>query len=313
MSFERMTITDLVSLMADTMRHLRDLDPFLRMFSIVCFFSIGALSQSPAAMKNSADPYPALRQMIGGSKEEKREALFQIRNLHSETASRIAVPALSDPDEMVRATAAGSIVFLKPAEAAALLRPLLNDKSDFVRREAAYAAGKTGAGLNTDVLVRLAEKDKVNEVRSAAVIALGETGDAGSLDALTGILSKKPNEDNEFLRRSAARAIGQIFQMARTGVTAVNTPQNFLPDKYKQIPDGASVKLQLVIASRSVTALLRVMNNRSESDDTRREAAYALGAIGDNSAISALRANLGSPDPYLTEISKEALLKIEHP
>src|SRR5437868_3852812 len=43
-----------------------------------------------------------------GDVEQKREALFQIRNLRSEEASRIAVPALKDRNEMVRATAASS-------------------------------------------------------------------------------------------------------------------------------------------------------------------------------------------------------------
>ncbi|MDM7922537.1 MAG: hypothetical protein QUS14_09590, partial [Pyrinomonadaceae bacterium] len=41
-----------------------------------------------------------------GDVEAKREALFQIRNLRSAEASRLAIPALKDANEIVRATAA---------------------------------------------------------------------------------------------------------------------------------------------------------------------------------------------------------------
>ena len=77
-----------------------------------------------------------------GSVEQKRDALFQIRNLRSETASRAAIPGLRDPDPIVRATAASSAVFLPKPEAIAALAPLLADKDPFVRKEAAYSLGK---------------------------------------------------------------------------------------------------------------------------------------------------------------------------
>ena len=42
----------------------------------------------------------------------------------------------------------------------------------------------------------------------------------------------------------------------------------------------------------------------------RREAAFALGAIGDKSAVPVLQSNLGSEDYYLAEICLESLRKI---
>src|SRR5688572_21643775 len=53
-----------------------------------------------------------------GNSEQKRTALAEIRNLGTEHASRLALPALRDKDEIVRATAAGSVVFLPSSEAA---------------------------------------------------------------------------------------------------------------------------------------------------------------------------------------------------
>src|SRR2546423_12105233 len=81
-------------------------------------------------------------QIRSGNVEQKREALFQIRNLRTQEASRTAIPALKDRNEMVRATAATSVVFLPKLDATAVLFPLLADKAPFVRREAAYAMGE---------------------------------------------------------------------------------------------------------------------------------------------------------------------------
>ncbi|MEP6789305.1 MAG: HEAT repeat domain-containing protein, partial [Acidobacteriota bacterium] len=249
--------------------------------------------------------------IANGSVENKRDALFAIRNLHNAEASRIAVPALSDADAVVRATAAAAIGFLPESEVAVYLRPLLSDKDAFVRREAAYALRHDRTGIDTSALVKLLFEDKVMEVRTAAAVALG-SGDAVAIDALSRVLAKKPKDDDEFLRRSAARSIGRIAQIIRTGENRVDTPKNFLPEKYKDKKPAAEPVTNSVPAFRAALPILvRVLSNGKESDDTRREAAFALGAIGDASSVELLRSKLNSPDNYLAEICKEALLKIE--
>ena len=242
-----------------------------------------------------------------GTIEEKRAALLDIRNYSSPEASRLALPALTDKNEMVRSTAASSIIFLPKPEAARALLPLLDDKAEFVRREAAYALGEVGDPSATSRLVRLMTRDKVLEARTAAAAALGKLGDVSAVEPLLGVLRTSPKEDDEFLRRSAARSIGQIAQIRETGKTTVLTPQNFLPDKFKDIEGGSG---QSGLAS-ATSLLIRVLENDRESDDTRREAAYSLGAIGDPAARAALQRFTTSPDTYLAEICREALLKIE--
>lgn len=255
------------------------------------------------------------RKIQNGTTEEKRDALYETRNLQSEAASRIAIPALSDPDEIVRATAASSVVFLPKDESARLLFPLLIDKSEFVRREAAFALGEVGSKTSTASLLDLLQKDKSREVKSAAAAALGRIGDPAAVGGLTSVLSKKPKEDDAFVRRSAARSIGQIAQIIRCGKMTAVTPQDFLNEKYKGIESGKvnAISEQFSGFRNATPTLIRVLQNRRESDDTRREAAFALGAIGDASAILALRGNLNSKDNYLGEICKEALLKIPKP
>ena len=250
-------------------------------------------------------------QINQGSVEEKRSALSEIRNLRSESASRIALPALSDKDAMVRATAAGSVIFLQKPEAASSLLPLLKDKSEFVRTETAYALGKIGDRSATGELVRLMKNDKILEVRTASTVALGQVGDTAAISELVAILKRSPTEDDDFLRRSAARSIGQIAQINVTGDPSVLTPQNFLPDKFKDLGSSDATGGVPQAYAAAIDILTAVLRNKNESDDTRREAAFALGAIGDPRSLAVLRGYVGSPDPYLAEICKEAILKIE--
>lgn len=272
--------------------------------------STSIISQAvPPSAEISPDVIARLRRELNGSSEQKRSALFEIRNLRSSDASSIAVPALQDRDEIVRATAAGSVVFLSTADAVRVLTPLLNDKAEFVRREAATALGTVGDASASTSLVRVMRSDKVLEVRTAAAVALGMTGDGAVVESLLKILQTKPREDDEFLRRSAARSIGQIAQRMASIEPQLVTPQNFLPEKFKDT-GPANVPARPGFAP-AVRTLIDLLKSGAESDDTRREAAFALGAIGDPGAVASLRSHTGSADPYLAEIAREALLTIE--
>lgn len=277
------------------------------LFVILCALCVFTAGNTPA--QNPESLADAIR---SGTTEIKRDALLQIRNLQSAEASRLAVSALRDSSEIVRATAAFAVIFLPKEEAAQILLPLLNDKSELVRREAAYALGKVQNSSAINPLIQIFQKDKILEVRNASVVALGEIGDAGAIDVLTQILQKKPKEDDEFQRRSAARSVGQIAQFIQTGEIKIITPQNFLPDKFKTIekPKYPNLIENFPVFRAAVFVLIQTLQNPKESLDTKREAAFALGAIGDKSAIPALQANLSNQDYYLSEICKEALRKI---
>ena len=60
-----------------------------------------------------------------------------------------------------------------------------------------------------------------------------------------------------------------------------------------------------------VPALITALQNERAGDDVRREAARALGLIGDARAVPALRSALTARDPYLSQIALEALKKLE--
>jgi len=279
-------------------------------FSVFLFFC-GSLFLLVTAADASAQDLTALETTIrSGTTEQKRDALFQIRNLRSEIASRAAVPALKDPDPIVRVTAASAIVFLPKSEAITALIPNLADKDAFVRKETAYALGTVESPDAAAPLAAMLSREKDLEVKAAVVVALGQTGNPSAIDPLITILMRSPKKDEEFIRRAAARSIGQIAQITRTGEEQVVTPQSFLPEKLKDLT-GEDLTARFPAFGAAVVILRSVLRSTSESDDTRREAAFALGAIGNRNAIAALETNRNCPDPYLAEIAREALAKIE--
>jgi HEAT repeat protein len=214
--------------------------------------------------------------------EERRDAITRLRSMHHPQASRAAIAGLRDPTAIVRATSAAAILSLPAEESAASLIPLLNDKDEFVRREAAYALGRTRSRTAVPYLIERLAKDKKDEVRGAAAVALGQISDVVSVSALSAALyptvspkGKKPKQEKDpFLLRSAARSLGQI---------------------------GSGEGLPVLIV---------VLQDEKSDDDLRREAAIALGEIGDSTALPVLDGAVNSRDPHLSQAAHQAIRKI---
>lgn len=217
--------------------------------------------------------------------EDRREALMQLRALQRPEASRVALAALNDPAPIVRATATAAVLWLPADESVAGLMPLLSDKDEFVRQQTAYALGLTRSrSAVTGLVERLT--DKKDSVRGAAAVALGQIADASAVTALAAVLNpqaglapskksaKTKREQNPFVLRSAARSLGQIRNRA------------------------------------GVPALIGLLQDEKAEADLRREAASALGEIGDASAIPALRDASTADDPYLAATAHQALRRI---
>jgi HEAT repeat protein len=220
--------------------------------------------------------------------EERREAVVRMGALGRPESSRAAAAALGDAAAIVRATAARAVLSLPPNEAATLILPLLRDRDEFVRREAAYALGLTRSASSVSALAAALETDKKPSVRGASAVALGQIGDASAAPALAGALSRRLQatgffnralrrkvEEDEFVRRAAAVSLGQIG------------------------------------SREAVPVLVEALSNARTPDDVKREAARALGLIGDPAAVPALRSVLTHRDPYLSRIAFEALRKLD--
>ena len=240
----------------------------------------------PSSSTQSQSDLDRQQQRLQSSEpEERRDALMRLGSMRTAAASKLALPALSDPVPMVRAVAAHAILSLAPEQSVSALIPLLNDKDEFVRRETAYALGSTHSRSATQALGNLLLSDKDAGVRSAAAVALGETRDEAAVVVLSSVLApelitpgknKVKAEKNAFVLRAAARSLGQIRSRAGT------------------------------------QALAAALGNEKNEFDVRREAAVSLGVIGDPTSVSVLTAAASSEDPYLAKAASESLRKISH-
>lgn len=215
--------------------------------------------------------------------EERRDAVTRLGAMRHPAASRAVLSGLQDAEPIVRATSIAAVLSLPPEESAPSLLPLLGDKDVLVRREAAYALGKTKSHTAIPLLIDLLRFDKVDEVRGAAAVALGAIGNEAAVIPLLGVLSgqaaqikkqKAKPEQNPFVLRSAARALGQIGTRA------------------------------------GVPVLIAALANEQSEDDVRREAAIALGMIGDQTALPALRNATMARDPHLASAANVAIKSI---
>ena len=274
--------------------------------ALILFLSTITISGQQAAADWAQLSARLTQMMSSGDPEIKRTALGEIRNLESEQASRIAVKGLSDSNELVRATAAAAVVYLPRGEAGRLLAPLLRDKSPFVRREAGYALSVVKDETSADAIWQAFQKEKDLEVRSALVIALGGIGTSAAVGYLNSILQLPRREENEFIRRSAARSIGQNAETIRAGSSALIRDKQYSGEHLRSL-DLTTISPALAAGAIKLRSIL---NDNSASADVRREAAYALGAIGDVSARPILEANANSTDPFIAANSKNALTRL---
>ncbi len=262
------------------------------------FFPTNGSSQNPRNFEEFA------KKLASGSVEEKRDVLYSIRNIQTEKASRVAVPALTDVSEIVRVTAVASVVFLEKDEASRVLLPLLNDQSSYIRRETAYAMGKIRSVNSLIPLIKTLRIDKTTEVRAAAAIALGQIGDLGAIKSLSEILEAKPKSSETFLRRSAALSIGQIARNLQIRAYAESYSSILFDNANWEAMDPEYENLSRLPGFQfAVDVLIKMLQNNGETNDSKREAAFALGEIGDHDALEALQKTENSEDLYLAEIS----------
>ena len=140
--------------------------------------------------------------------EERRDAVTRLGAMRRPESSRAAAVALKDPAAIVRATAAHAVLSLGGDEAASLILPLLKDRDEFARREAAYSLGLTRSGAGVEALVAAVESDKKPSVRGAAAVALGQIRSRDGVPALVETLSNEQTPGD--VRRESARALGLI-------------------------------------------------------------------------------------------------------
>lgn len=210
--------------------------------------------------------------LSSSDEEERYDAVVHLGAIKSQAAINALKLVLNDSSERVRQAALEGMDGVRDLQLIPTFADsLAKDKSIFVRKTAAYALGNMQDPLATQPLVA-ALKDKDQEVRSAAIVALGQYRDASAIGPLTIALTDK----SDFVRARAAFALG----------------------------------LHGRAASNAVPAIVRLFTS-DDDVEVRRQAAQALGQIGDRSALPQLERARHSPDPYLRRIVLEAIRLIE--
>jgi HEAT repeat protein len=207
-----------------------------------------------------------------GDEEERREAVLMLAAMRDPAAIPALRAALDDKAERVRAAAlAGLGALAEPSLAPLIMTYLTKDKSPFVRKAAAYALGQIVGGEATAGLIA-GLRDKDLEVRGAAAVGLSNAPDATAIAPLILALADK----SAFVRAHAAAALG------------VN---------------GRA-------AAQAVPNLVKLLTT-DEDHEARRQAATALGRIGEPSALPALEHAQQSSDPYLSQAAREAIAHLQ--
>jgi HEAT repeat protein len=203
--------------------------------------------------------------------EERREAVMMLSSFEGSSALLALESALTDKSPRVRAAAVNGLAPRRESSIVPLLAArLTQDKVQFVRKAAAYALGTFQGAERTGALID-ALRAKDLEVRGAAAVSLGNHPDASAIAALTNALSDK----SAFVRAHAARALGVNGRGSQP----------------------------------AVPTLIRLLGSDGDSE-VKRQAAVALGLIGDRSAVPALERARHDKDPYLASLSTDALKQI---
>ena len=211
-------------------------------------------------------------QLKSADQEERRDAAMKLAHIQGDAATAALIAALTDPAPGVRALVLAALGERTDTSVVPLVAArLTSDKDVFVRKTAAYALGRFPGMERTAALVA-ALKDKDPEVRGAAAVSLGDHADAAAVAPLTAGLSDK----SDFVRAQAARALG------------VN---------------GRA-------AAQAVPALIKLLTS-DDDGEVKRHSAFALGSIGDRSALPALDRAAHHSDFYLAEAARDAIRMIK--
>jgi len=206
-----------------SMMALRSLDPTERAVAACALGKLGAVDAIPALISLLGDdtPIQSIKCWDGGDWSPARHTFKQAS---AGEQAAIALAALSQPavqpligalnngDPIVRRNAAWAIGEIRGGlgtNRAAAVDPLiatLSDVDSWVRLAAAFSLGEMRPSKATESLIA-ALGDAEWNVRSMAAWALGEMKSRAAVERLT---SLSLNDENEWVRRKAVRALGEI-------------------------------------------------------------------------------------------------------
>lgn len=188
----------------------------------------------------------------------------------------------------------------RKVKAVMTLVSLLQDSDYAIRNQAAEALGKIGDMRAVEPLI-VALQDSDYSIREKSARALGKIGDARAIEPLVAALQ----DSNYYMREQAAEALEALsYQPTDETQQAIL----FVAKKrwWKAVELGPVAVEPLVVALKGSVTYVRQGSDKY----VRREAAEALGKIGDARAVESLIAALERSDSEVQAKAAEALGKI---
>jgi HEAT repeat protein len=215
----------------------------------------------------------------------RANAAWALGRMDAGQALRPVLGLFGDGDVRVREAAVVAAGHIDSGSAVdALTRVLTSDESPAVRRVAAWALGQREVrGAAASALATALGRDADARVREMAAWALGSSRDRGTgIPALSTALQR---DESDAVREMAAWALGELGD--RSGIEALDRAAG--GDRSSRVR-GTSAWAIGNLRGRGTpmpAGLLKVLHD--ESDDARLKAAWALGEVGDPSAVSEIR------------------------
>lgn len=231
-----------------------------------------AAQEQPERDRMAIEVARLTEQLESGDEEERLTAAIRLSGLEDKRVAPVLRNALKDRSPLVREAAVTGLGYAaEPAFAEAVIDALTRDRSEKVRQAAAYSLGLIPGPRSVEGLIR-GLGDRWPSVRGASAIGLGRQSAPESVSALINAL----NDGSPFVRAEAARALGRVGPAA----------------------------------AAAVSHLIGLLERDSDGE-VRRQAATALGLIGDRSALDALEAAARGSDPYLSARAREAIRRLK--
>lgn len=281
-------------------------------------------------------PEQIARSLTAGDVTERRLAAQRLGELPAETAMKLIVRAMADPDVEVRLRVAQAAINLRMPRAGDLvigwlgegearlrlaacdviraaptdrsvvaLGRVLGDPDPHVRLAAAAAMGSSGLADAVSPLLGHLD-DPSPEVRAEVARALGRIGDARAVVPLIGKVQDSASE----VRRAVARALGELADLRASSALMLALQDNSQEVRIEAVTalgklrsDEATLAIAPLLegGDPTETSGLGAFGSRSPSgagvNEVRAAAVRALGRIGSDSAVKVLVSALGKDDP----------------
>ena len=317
----------------DAMRErLSDADAGVRRVALLDFADVESVDLLPAivaVLRDDPDPdlraeaaralagwghgdvVEALADALGDEPVVRNAAAQSLSELKDATAAACLVRHAGSTDRFTCCAALRALRELRVPAAALPATHALDHPDAGVRREAVGVLGWLRHAPALSRLAAIANGDLDPEVRRAATGALGFASLA-ELPLVLGALCERLEDSAWQVREEAATTLGKVTDLAAPGSdmrSAAGTAlRRAMEDDYWQVRLRAARSLGRLRDLLALDVLVETLVH--QVGNLRKEAAIALGEIGDARAARALQAAAADPDPEVRKAVRIALERL---